>query len=355
LTGRKGVPSEIPLTRRLNPQQTSFDFVQATHPNSPEARELPSDVSQESTRQLDLFRESKLHAQELERQSWYTQLRREAFPLLLPQSPFSPNEGKIFNQYVEARMRISRYQTAIPEKLEIIIEHQEFDKISFEEREAISYHTSDIERQYMAAFARSDANKMKAEMAAGKNFDEAFDPVLKQLGDTARITHVLMKVPKLFRMVESKLRHLDRVAREKRLPEEIVVKTDLSEEEFRTFLFDERGQRQDTVQAGHFWVDKWFVATSLDHSNVYTSVYGPDTKTVRMYVTLPQESSGVYIRDASRHPRDEEVTLPLKTITRLDHVTYIDKSILTPEEKKRCERIPSYVVQATRVEGEWEF
>jgi hypothetical protein len=71
-----------------------------------------------------------------------------------------------------------------------------------------------------------------------------------------------------------------------------------------------------------------------------------------MYITLPKDSSGAYISDVSRSPAEEETTLPLKTITRLDHVTYIDKSRLTTEEKKRCQLIPTYVVQSTRVEGE---
>jgi hypothetical protein len=329
----------------------------------PASREVPSDAPQRSQEQLDLFRESELHEQEQKRQEWSKLLKMEVFPSSsLRKSPLSPNEARVFNQYVDARMRISSdYQVETPGQFEEISKYQRLGEISQEERDAIEYHTSGTGWRYMAAFARSDAEKMKAEMATGKTFDEVFDPTLKQFGNTDAIARVLINNPQMFEEVKSKVEHLDRVTRRMHLPEQVVVKTDISEEEFRAFLFNEHGESQDigTIQSGEqrglFWVDKWFVATSLRHAHIYRDAYGPDTKTVRMYITLPKGSSGAYIRDVSRSPSEEEVTLPLKTINPLNHITYIDKSILTPEEKKRCQLIPSYVVEATRVEGEWRF
>jgi hypothetical protein len=330
--------------------------------DSPPPQEIPSDGPQKPQEQLDLFRESKLHEQEQRRQEWSKLLKMEVLSRSLQKSPLSSNEQEVFNQYVDARMRISTdYQMTIPGQFEKISKYQKLDKISFEEREAIDYHTSGIGWRYMAAFARSDAEKMKARMAEGESFDEVFDPALKQLGNTAEIARMLMNDPELFEEVKSKVEHLDNVTRRMHLPEQTVAKTDISEEEFRAFLFNEHGERQDigTIQPGEqrglFWVDKWFVATSLRHAHIYIDAYDLDTKTVRMYITLPKDSSGAYIRDVSRSPSEDETTLPLKTITRLDHVTYIDKSALKDEEKKRCQLIPTYVVQATRVEGEWEF
>ncbi|GHO97662.1 hypothetical protein KSF_077100 [Reticulibacter mediterranei] len=329
--------------------------------DSPPPKEIPSDAPQKSSDQLNLFQEFGLHEQERKRQEWSKWLKMEVIERKLWKSPLSPNEQEVFNQYVDARMRISsEYQKAIPGQFERISNYQGLENASPEEIAAIEYHSS-MKWGHMAAFARADAKKMREEMAKGKTFDEVFDPALEQVGNTARIARELMDDPELFEEVASHVEHMDNVTRRMKLPEQVIAKTDLSEEEFGTFLFNERGERQDinTIQPGEqrglLWVDPWFVATSLRHGHIYTSVYGPDAKTVRMYITLPKDSSGAYIRDASRNPSEDEATLPLKTITQLDRIIHIDKSELTAEERKRLQFIPTYVVQATRVEGEWRF
>src|SRR5690242_8742335 len=90
-------------------------------PDVPPFRDVPPDAPQRPPERLDLFRESEQHEQEQRRQEWSKLLKMEVFSRSLRKTPLSPNEEKVFNQYVDARIRISdSYQKMNPEQLDMI-------------------------------------------------------------------------------------------------------------------------------------------------------------------------------------------------------------------------------------------
>lgn len=261
--------------------------------------------------------------------------------------PLSQEEKPLFDQYKKTRMSMAHgYREGRDEGLRRYQNIEE--KMTEDERWSVKEYTLG-DYVFINTFARCDVETMKGMIEGGRPFEEVFNPRMGQISDTEKVARMLIDDPELFETTKEHCQNLDRVTGENHIPEAVVVRKDLKVERLLPFLCDAYGQPQETIQAGHFWIDPGFVSTSLDHGLTQKSLYGPDADIVQMYISLPEQSPGAYISSIAYKRNEEELLLPREPRIRLDHVVYFDKSNLDPGEKRRLEYLPSYVIQASSV------